>query len=137
MPAVFSFVRKASLLLARSALLAAGRLPTRCDRNADTTSLFAGSRPPNILEARPGSWPQLKASNNRVMRTGHAGKSLSYKKNGPTLYRNGKPEQLWINLEYSPVIDEARHEQPIGSFDCMSRALVALHSDYDSLEVAG
>jgi hypothetical protein len=57
------------------------------------------------------------------MRTGHAGKSLSSKNHEPTLYRNGEPEQLWNNLEYSPVIDEARHEQPSAAFVCMGRAL--------------
>jgi hypothetical protein len=35
-----------------------------------------------------------------------------YKDQELTLQRNGVPEQVWMNLDYSPVLDQA--ETPIG-----------------------
>jgi two-component sensor histidine kinase len=40
------------------------------------------------------------------MRVGMAGGTLSYQDQELTLYRNNVPEQVWMNLDYSPVIDE-------------------------------
>src|SRR5262249_27304971 len=36
-----------------------------------------------------------------------AGQTLSYREKELVLYRTGSPEQLWTDLDYSPVIDEA------------------------------
>jgi hypothetical protein len=35
-----------------------------------------------------------------------AGGTLSYKDQELTLYRHGGPEQVWMDLDYSPVLDE-------------------------------
>lgn len=41
-----------------------------------------------------------------------AGKTLAYEDQELTLNRNGKPEQVFMNLDYSPVMDE--HGTPCG-----------------------
>jgi signal transduction histidine kinase/CheY-like chemotaxis protein len=74
----------------------------------DAYSVFAGSRHPQLLgsEVRKG-WAEIADFNDHVMRVGLAGGTLSYKDQQLTLERNGKPEPAWMNLDYSPVIDES------------------------------
>jgi PAS domain S-box-containing protein len=79
----------------------------------DAYSAFAGGRHPNLLgsKVREG-WPEVADFNDNVMRVGLAGGTLSYKDQELTLHRYGRPEQVWMNLDYSPVLDEAG--QPAG-----------------------
>jgi signal transduction histidine kinase/ActR/RegA family two-component response regulator len=74
----------------------------------DAYSVFAGSRHPKLLGSpvREG-WPEVADFNDNVMRTGLAGKTLTYKDQELTLYRSGLPEQVWMNLDYSPILDES------------------------------
>ncbi len=73
----------------------------------DAYSIFAGGRHPRLLGSpvREG-WPEVADFNDNVMKVGLAGGTLSYKDQELTLYRSGKPEQVWMNLDYSPVIGE-------------------------------
>ncbi|HEY8383693.1 MAG TPA: PAS domain S-box protein [Microvirga sp.] len=70
----------------------------------DSYSLFAGGRHPKLLgsKVREG-WQEVAEFNDNVMRVGLAGGTLSYKDQELTLYRHGLPEQVWMNLDYSPV----------------------------------
>jgi PAS domain S-box-containing protein len=79
----------------------------------DAYSGFAGGRHPRLLgsEVRKG-WPEVADFNDNVMRAGLAGRTLAYKDQELTLYRNGQPEQVWMDLDYSPVYDESG--QPAG-----------------------
>jgi len=52
-------------------------------------------------------WPEVADFNDNVMRVGLAGGTLAYENQELTLYRYGYPEQVWMNLDYSPVYDEA------------------------------
>ncbi|HEY1226960.1 MAG TPA: ATP-binding protein, partial [Ramlibacter sp.] len=45
--------------------------------------------------------------NDNVMRVGLAGGTLSYKDQELTLIRRGVPEPAWMNLDYSPILDDA------------------------------
>ena len=74
----------------------------------DAYSLFAGGRHPTLLgsEVRKG-WPEVADFNDNVMRVGLAGGTLRYKDQELTLHRHGRPEQVWMNLDYSPVLDDA------------------------------
>jgi PAS domain S-box-containing protein len=74
----------------------------------DAYSLFAGGRHPALLgcKVREG-WPEVAAFNDNVMKVGLAGGTLAYQDQELTLHRHGKPEQVWMNLDYSPVLDEA------------------------------
>ncbi len=73
----------------------------------DAYSVFAGGRHPDLLgsKVREG-WPEVAAFNDNVMRVGLAGGTLSYRDQELTLYRHGHPEQVWMDLSYSPVLDE-------------------------------
>ncbi len=73
----------------------------------DAYSGFAGGRHPALLgsKVREG-WPEVADFNDNVMKVGLAGGTLAYSNQELTLYRNGAPEQVWMNLDYSPVPDE-------------------------------
>jgi PAS domain S-box-containing protein len=73
----------------------------------DAYSVFAGGRHPRLLgsKVREG-WPEVADFNDNVMKVGLAGGTLSYKDQELTLHRSGEPESVWMNLDYSPVIDE-------------------------------
>jgi len=74
----------------------------------DAYSAFAGGRHPQLLgsEVRKG-WPEVADFNDNVMKVGLAGGTLSYRDQELTLFRSGLPEQVFMNLDYSPVIDES------------------------------
>ena len=73
----------------------------------DAYSEFAGGRHPDLLgsKVREG-WAEVADFNDHVMRVGLAGGTLAYKDQELTLYRHGRAEQVWMNLDYSPVLDE-------------------------------
>ncbi len=73
----------------------------------DAYTVFAGGRHPRLLGSKVlEGWAEVADFNANVMRVGMAGGTLSYRDQELTLYRNGVPEQVWMNLDYSPVIDE-------------------------------
>ncbi|WP_294171642.1 PAS domain S-box protein [uncultured Sphingomonas sp.] len=73
----------------------------------DAYSVFAGGRHLELLgsKVREG-WPEVAEFNDQVMTVGLAGGTLSYRNQELTLHRHGRPEQVWMNLDYSPVLDE-------------------------------
>ena len=79
----------------------------------DAYSVFAGGRHPQLLgsKVREG-WPEVADFNDHVMKSGLAGQTLAYSDQELTLHRRGEPEQVWMNLDYSPIMDEAG--QPVG-----------------------
>ncbi len=79
----------------------------------DAYSVFAGGRHPALLgsKVREG-WPEVAEFNDNVMKVGLAGGTLAYQDQELTLYRNGEAEQVWMNLDYSPILDEVG--RPIG-----------------------
>ena len=74
----------------------------------DAYSVFAGGRHPELLgsKVREG-WPEVADFNDNVMKVGLGGGTLAYRDQELTLYRTGKPEQVWMNLDYSPILDES------------------------------
>ena len=74
----------------------------------DAYSQFAGGRHPKLLgsKIREG-WPEIADFNDNVMKTVLAGGTLSYKDQELTLYRHGEAEQVWMDLDYSPLLDES------------------------------
>ncbi|MFC1457947.1 PAS domain S-box protein [Microvirga arabica] len=74
----------------------------------DAYSGFAGGRHPLLFgsKVREG-WPEIADFNDHVMKVGLGGGTLSYRDQELTLYREGAPEQVWMNLDYSPVLDES------------------------------
>jgi PAS domain S-box-containing protein len=74
----------------------------------DAYAVFAGGRHPEQLGMKVVSegWPEVAEFNANVLKVGLAGGSLSYEDQELTLFRNGKAEQVWMNLDYSPVLDD-------------------------------
>ncbi|MGD0189876.1 MAG: PAS domain S-box protein [Rhizomicrobium sp.] len=74
----------------------------------DAYSVFAGARHPLLLGSRVREgWPEVADFNDNVMKVGLSGSTLAYRDQELTLYRSGKPEQVWMNLDYSPIPDES------------------------------
>ncbi|WP_186458401.1 sensor histidine kinase [Neorhizobium alkalisoli] len=73
----------------------------------DAYSVFAGSRHPALFgsNVREG-WAEIVDFNDNVMKVGLAGGTLAYRDQELTLHRKGFPEQVWMDLDYSPVLDE-------------------------------
>ncbi|WP_442947366.1 PAS domain S-box protein [Novosphingobium sp.] len=72
----------------------------------DAYSGFAGGRHPGLLgsDVREG-WTEVAEFNDNVMKVGLSGGNLHYRDQKLTLHRNGAPEQIWMDLDYSPVLD--------------------------------
>ncbi len=72
----------------------------------DSYAVFAEKRHPMSL-GRPvrEAWPEVDAFNGHVLAHCLAGETLSYKDQEFVLYRTGEAEQVWIDLDYSPVLD--------------------------------
>lgn len=74
----------------------------------DAYSLFAGGRHPRLFgsKVRQG-WPEVADFNDHVMKTCLSGETLRYQDQQLILYRHeGEPEQVWMNLDYSPLLDD-------------------------------
>ena len=74
----------------------------------DAYSQFAGGRHPGIFGRKVlEGWPEVADFNANVMAVGLSGGTLAYRDQELTLFRNGGPEQVWMDLDYSPVLNEA------------------------------
>ncbi len=74
----------------------------------DAYAVFAGGRHPGLLGSRVREgWPEVADFNDNVMRVGLSGGVLAYRDQELTLHRSGRPEQVWMDLDYSPVPDES------------------------------
>jgi len=73
----------------------------------DAYSIFAGGRHPQLLgsKVREG-WAEVADFNDNVMKVGLSGGTLAYEDQELTLHRHGKPEQVFMNLDYSPIMDD-------------------------------
>ncbi len=79
----------------------------------DAYSVFAGGRHPRLLGAPVlEGWPEVAAFNANVMDKGFRGETLSYQDEHLVLHRHGHPEDVWMDLNYSPLLDD--HDRPAG-----------------------
>lgn len=73
----------------------------------DAYSEFAGGRHPYLLGSPVElGWPEVADFNRNVVNTCLAGGTLSYRDKELVLLRNGKPEDVWMDLFYSPVTED-------------------------------
>jgi hypothetical protein len=73
----------------------------------DAYSVFAGGRHPYLLGAPVElGWPEVADFNRHVVDTCLAGGTLSYRNKELVLLRDGVPEDVWMDLYYSPVADD-------------------------------
>jgi PAS domain S-box-containing protein len=74
----------------------------------DAYAIFAGGRHPYLLGCPvENGWPEVAEFNRHVMATCLAGGTLSYRDKELVLLRDGKPEEVWMDLYYSPVADDS------------------------------
>lgn len=74
----------------------------------DAYSAFAGERHPALFgsKVREG-WPEVADFNDNILKVVLAGDTLAYREFPLTLYRRGgQAEQVWLDLDYSPLLDE-------------------------------
>lgn len=70
----------------------------------DAYSVFAGGRHPYLLGTPVElGWPEVADFNRSVVDTCLAGGTLSFRDKELVLLRDGKPEDVWMDLYYSPV----------------------------------
>ncbi len=73
----------------------------------DAYAVFAGGRHPSLLGTPVEfGWPEVAAFNRQVLDTCLTGATLSWHDKELVLLRNGKPEEVWMDLYYSPVADD-------------------------------
>ncbi|MGI4936264.1 MAG: ATP-binding protein, partial [Janthinobacterium lividum] len=74
----------------------------------DAYSEFAGTRHPTLMGLPVlQAWPEVASFNANVMdRTYLRGETLLYRDIHMTLERRGVPDDIWLNLDYSPVRDD-------------------------------
>ena len=108
----------------------------------DAYSVFAGGRHPALFgsKVREG-WPEVADFNDNVMKVGLGGGTLAYQDQELTLYRTGRAEQVWMNLDYSPVSDE-RGNPPSKFAAVFARARaegyrLTMHCDVDQEDAVG
>jgi PAS domain S-box-containing protein len=69
---------------------------------------IVGERHPGLLGAKVReAWPDLSDFDDDIMRIVLAGGTLSYRDQELILHRNGQAEQVFMDLDYSPVLDES------------------------------
>jgi PAS domain S-box-containing protein len=79
----------------------------------DAYAIFAAGRHPQLLGSKVlEGWHEVADFNAHVLQVGLAGGTLSFQDQELVLHRNGQPETIWADLDYSPVFDEAG--QPFG-----------------------
>ena len=73
----------------------------------DAYSKFAGGRHPYLLGSPVElGWPEVAEFNRHVVDTCLAGGTLSYRNKELVLLRDGVPEDVWMDLYYSPVAND-------------------------------
>ncbi|MFZ5520014.1 MAG: PAS domain S-box protein [Pseudomonadota bacterium] len=75
----------------------------------DAYSVFAGARHPQLFGSPVlEGWTEVADFNRHVMEEVRGkGRTLSFKDQQLTLHRYGRPETAWMNLDYSPLRDDA------------------------------
>jgi hypothetical protein len=79
----------------------------------DAYSVFAGQRHPRLLGSKVlEGWAEVADFNARILEVGLAGGTLSFKDQNLTLHRNNAAEQVWMDLNYGPVLGD--DQKPAG-----------------------
>lgn len=90
----------------------------------------AGSRHPGLLGRSVFEmWPEVADFNRRVMDAGFEGRAISFRDQHLVLHRNGRPEDVWLNLDYNPVRDE--DGQPFGVLAVVGETTRQVHATRD------
>ncbi len=73
----------------------------------DGYAAFAGSRHPQLLGMPiADAWPEASEFNARALAAALSGESLSFRDKHFSLNRRGTPEDVWVNLDLSPIRED-------------------------------
>ena len=73
----------------------------------DAYAVFGEARHPRLLGSKVlDGWPEVADFNANVMKVGLAGGTLAYRDQHLVLHRHGRADDVWMNLGYSPVLDD-------------------------------
>lgn len=73
----------------------------------DAYAVFAGLRHPQILGQEVAvAWPEIAEFNTAILKRVLAGETLSLEDQKLTLDRTGVFEDVWLDLDYSPILDD-------------------------------
>jgi signal transduction histidine kinase len=73
----------------------------------DGYAVIARARHPAALGSKAReSWPEVADYNAEIIRRVLAGESITYRNLELELHRNGAPEQVWLTVDYSPVLND-------------------------------
>jgi hypothetical protein len=77
----------------------------------DGYAILIGGRHPQALGSKVlESWPEYAELNGEVLRIGLSGGTRSFRSLELRVHRSGAPEQVWIDVDCSPVRCEIRCE---------------------------
>lgn len=100
---------------------------------------FAGQRHPAIFGLPAvDAWPEIADFNRHKIELGLRGESLTLRDQELVLNRHGRPESGWMDLHYSPILDEAG--MPMGTLcivhETTNRVIIAEERELVSQELS-
>ncbi|HEV7256826.1 MAG TPA: HWE histidine kinase domain-containing protein [Bosea sp. (in: a-proteobacteria)] len=104
----------------------------------DAYAVIAGAKHPGILGMSLWeAWPEVTDLHVEVMRTVFAGgRPLSYRDLPLVLHRNGMPEDVWLNVDYSPIFDDSGTVLGVLAVVIETTTLVGARRERDAAEQA-
>lgn len=72
----------------------------------DGYARLAGKKPENLGARARECWPEIATISDQAIAAAFRGDSLSFRDLELTVHRNGRPEQIWLNVDSSPVTNE-------------------------------
>lgn len=73
----------------------------------DAYSVYAGKEHSLLLGSKcEEAWPEVADFIRSVLQSCLSGESISYKKHPFIVYRNGIPEEIWVDLDCSPILGD-------------------------------
>ncbi len=103
----------------------------------DAYAVIAGAKHPRILgQGFIEAWPEVIDFHREVMAVVRAGDPLSYRDLQLVLHRNGIAEDVWLNVDYSPIYDDAGALGGVLAIVFETTAAVRALRDRDAAEAA-
>jgi PAS domain S-box-containing protein len=101
--------------------------------NAAYAGIARGRHPAILGQKAMDAWPEVAEHNQRVMETCFAGQSLSIRGGHLVLQRHGYDEDVWLNVDYSPLFE--RDGEIVGVLAVANEVTDRVHADRRRTEV--
>ncbi len=103
----------------------------------DAYGVIAGAKHPAILGRSVfDAWPEVVDLHREVMQVVFGGKSRSYRDLPLVLHRNGVAEDVWLNVDYSPIFDDSGAVLGVLAVVIETTTLVGAQRERDAAEQA-